>query len=156
MENLAVKSELAQLAQQFFEYRDGELIRLKTGTRAGTLRSDGYRHIRLNGKRYFEHRLIYLMFNPDWDITDTSQQIDHINQIKDDNRIENLRVVTNQENQFNTNARGYGWDKQTQKWMSYIDVNGKHKTLGRFDYKTDARLAHVTAKKDLHIIEDRK
>ena len=152
-----MKSKIAQLAQEFFEYRDGELIRLKAGTRAGTLRSDGYRHIRLDGKRYFEHRLIYLMHNPDWDITDTSQKIDHINGIKDDNRIENLRLVTVQENAFNRrDTKGYCWDMQTKKWKAYIKVNGKDINLGRFAYTTDARLAHVTAKKKYHIIEERK
>ena len=155
-------SELLNLAREFFENRDGELIRLKSsggqkaGTRAGTLDQIGYRYIQLKGKRYLEHRLIYFMNNPDWDISDTSQQIDHINQIKDDNRIENLRIVSNQENAFNRNAKGYRWHKRDKKWHAYIMINGKLKHLGYFDYATDARLVHVTAKAKYHIFEDRK
>ena len=155
-------NELAQLARDILEYRDGGLFwikagkRRKVGDRAGCLLSDGYRRIRLEGKPYKEHRLIYLIHNSVWDITDLSQEIDHINRIKDDNRIENLRVVTRQENNFNTNVKGYCWDKEKQKWKARIRINGKYKHLGYFDYKTDARLAYVTAKKKLHIIEERK
>ena len=155
-------NELAQLARDNFEYRDGELIRLKSaggqkaGTRAGTLNQTGYRHIMLNKKQYKEHRLIYLMHNPEWDITDTSQKIDHINMIKDDNRIENLRVVTQQENQFNTNAKGYSRNKKAQKYEAQIMINGKKIHLGYHDYETDAKLAYVTAEKIHHIIEGQK
>ena len=155
-------SEIAQLARDFFDYRDGKLFWLKStaqsvkvGTRAGCLESKGYRIIQLKGKQYKEHRLIYLLFNPDWDISDNSQEIDHIDRNKEDNRIENLRLVTRQENQFNRNARGYSWCKQNKKWRALIYINGKKKHLGYFDYKTDARLAYVTAKKKYHIIEER-
>ena len=48
--------------------------------------------------RYKEHRLVYLLNNPDMD---QSLDIDHINHITHDNRIENLRLVTSQENAFN-------------------------------------------------------
>ena len=155
-------SELAQLARDFFDYKDGQLIRkkfassnAKAGARAGSLRRDGYRDVQLEGKKYLEHRLIYQMHNPDWDITDTSQKIDHINMMKDDNCIENLRLVTHQENTFNTDARGYYWDKINKKWHAQIKVNGKLIHLGRFTYATDARLAYLEAKKKYHIIEER-
>ena len=158
-------SEILNLAQDILEYRDGKLFwaklssplsRKKVGDRAGWLDPSGYRYISLKGKRYIEHRVIYLLHNPDWDINDGTQQIDHINRVRDDNRIENLRLVTNQENAFNRNARGYTWYKPYQKWHSQIEINGTKKHLGFFDYKTDARLAYLEAKKEHHIIEDRK
>ena len=154
--------ELAQLASDNFDYRDGTLIRLKStggqkaGDRAGTLHRDGYRRIMIKRKSYLEHRIIYLMHNPNWDITKLSQQIDHINRDRDDNRIENLRLVTHQENQFNQNARGYSYCKRVKKYRAYITIDGKDINLGNFDYATDARLARVTAEKIHHIIEDRK
>ena len=152
-------TNLASLARDNFDYKDGELYWLKSparsvkaGTRAGTVNNRGYRRIRIKGKMYQEHRLIYAYHNPDWD---ESGEIDHINRIRDDNRIENLRVVTSQENKFNANARGYCWYKASQKWWAQIKVDGKMINLGHFVYKTDARLARVTAEKKYHIIEDR-
>ncbi len=76
--------------------------------------------------------------------------IDHINTIKDDNRIENLRSVTNQENAYNTKAKGYYWRKDINKYMSYIMVNYKQINLGHFDKEEDARQAYLEAKEKYH------
>ena len=153
-------TNLASLARDNFDYKDGGLYWLKSpagnvkaGDRAGAVNNRGYRLIGINDKLYLEHRLIYAYHNPNWD---EENQIDHINGDRQDNRIDNLRVVTNQENQFNRpTAKGYYWDKHRKKWKAYIYVDGKMIHLGYFDYKTDARLAYVTAKKKYHIIEDR-
>ena len=157
------KIRLFDLVSDNFDYRNGRLYwnqdrrggrggrGIKAGDRAGNV-ANGYRQIGINGKNYFEHRLIYALHNPNWDETG---EIDHINRLTDDNRIENLRVVTGQENQFNRNARGYCWHKQKQKWMAYIMVDGKLIYLGNFDYKTDARLARVTEEKKYHVIQKR-
>ena len=153
-------NEIAQLARENFDYRDGGLFwkkaaqGRKVGARAGCLHPNGYRYIAPEGQKHPEHRLVYSMFNPDWDITDLSQHIDHINRITDDNRIENLRLVTHQENHFNTGAKGYYWNKQMKKYHAQIRIDGKLKHLGLFEYKTDARLAYLEAKKKYHIIEE--
>jgi hypothetical protein len=78
--------------------------------------------------------------------------IDHINGFKDDNRIDNLRSITQQQNTFNTKAKGYSWDKNRNKWHSKIMVNGEHKTLGRYDNEEEARQSYLEAKKTYHII----
>ena len=105
-------------------------------------------------RMFLQHRLCHLARNPGWDIFDTSPNnfIDHINHDTTDNSIENLRVVTCQQNQFNTNARGYSWVKQTNKWRSYINVNGKRNHLGYFDKEEDAHAAYLEAKARLHVI----
>ena len=156
-------SKLLQLASENLEYREGHLFwrkaigrRVKSGDRAGTLNPNGYRTIGMNGKLYLEHRLIFLMFNPTWDIFDYSFEIDHINNVKDDNRINNLRLVTSQENQFNkTKEKGYTWIKERQKFRARIKLNGKNKHLGYFDNEDEAKNAYLNAKKELHIIKDR-
>ena len=124
---------------------------------------NGYKRIYIGLKKYQLHRVNYYAHNQDWNIHDSSKsnQIDH-KKDKDDlpknqyNNIENLRVVTSQENHFNTKAKGYYWHKQRQKWQAQIQVNGKHKYLGCFDLEEDARQAYLTAKEKLHIIPNRK
>lgn len=74
---------------------------------------------------------------------------DHINRNKLDNRRCNLRTVTRSQNQFNrgnpiNNTSGYkgvGWDKEHQKWVSRIKVNGKKIFLGRYNSLQGAWLA---------------
>jgi hypothetical protein len=78
--------------------------------------------------------------------------LDHINQNRQDNRISNLRMVTNQQNSFNTNAKGYYWHKKNKKWRSKIHVNGKRIYLGYFNTEIEARQSYLEAKKIHHII----
>ena len=118
-------------------------------------KSDCYRIIHIKPKTYKLHRVNYYAHNQCWNIHDTSKDnfIDHENNIKINNHIENLRVVTNQENQFNRKAKGYYWYKQRQKWMARIKLNGKQKFLGLFVLEEDARTAYLEAKKIYHIIK---
>jgi len=120
---------------------------------------DGYKYINITPKKYRLHRLNYLAHNQSWNIHDFSKknQIDHEDINKANNNIDNLRVVTQQENQFNRNCKGYYWCKQAQKWKAQIKgTNGKSKHLGYFDLKEDARQAYLAAKKIYHIIPNRK
>ena len=82
------------------------------------------------------------------------KQIDHIDGNRRNNNLENLRVVTNQENCFNrTKAKGYYWHKNSCKWMAYISLNHKMKHLGYFNTEEDARQAYLDAKKIYHVIK---
>ena len=100
-------------------------------------------------------RIVYKAHNPDWDITDTSSNnlIDHINNNSLDNRIENLRILTHQQNLYNTNAKGYCWNKRDNTWVATIKLNYKNIHLGCFTEEEDARNAYLEAKKTYHIIE---
>ena len=102
--------------------------------------------------RYKEHRLVYLLNNPDMD---QSLDIDHINHITHDNRIENLRLVTSQENAFNKKVWGVHFNQRQQMWRSAIRVRDKYIYLGRWDNVIDARAAYLRAKKIYHVIEER-
>jgi hypothetical protein len=119
----------------------------------------GYKYIALviNGKRkrIKLHRLNYYAHNQDWDLFDSSKnnQIDHIDRNPSNNHISNLRVVTNQQNNFNrSNVKGYYWYKPRNKWRSIIILNGKTKHLGLHDTEEDARKTYLEAKKIYHII----
>jgi hypothetical protein len=80
------------------------------------------------------------------------ERLDHINQNRQDNRILNLRIVTHQQNLFNTKSKGYSWNKPNQKWVGKIMVNGKHIHLGSFNTEEEARQSYLKAKEKLHII----
>lgn len=106
-------------------------------------------------KMFAKHRLSHLARNPGWDIFDSSPNncIDHINRTRDDNTIENLRLVTNQQNTFNrSNVKGYSWNKANNKWKATITLNDKNIHLGYFVKEEDAAAAYLEAKARLHII----
>lgn len=117
----------------------------------GTILNNGYLQSSIMCKGYLHHRIIGYAFK-DFDITNTFLYIDHINHIKHDNRVENLRVVSNQQNQFNRIAKGYSWDKKKQKWKATIVLNQKEIYLGMFIKEEDARNAYLKAKEQYHII----
>jgi hypothetical protein len=120
---------------------------------AGYLGKDGYIRIKINNKGYTAHRLVYIYHYGD---IPNDLQIDHINGIRDDNRIENLRLVTHQENQWNqTKAKGYYWHKRNKTYLARIVIDGKLKHIGSFDNEDDARNAYIMAKVDLHKIQNR-
>lgn len=120
----------------------------KTGYIRCTIAIDGV------DRKFYQHRLVYYAHNQDWDIFDSSMTniIDHINRKRDDNSIENLHVVTNQQNQFNTDAKGYYWDKKAGKWRAQIKLDGKRTYIGLFVNEEDAHNAYIKRKSELHII----
>ena len=113
---------------------------------------DGYINIQLylNDKKYnlSGHQFAWYYIN-----NECVKQIDHINGVRDDNRISNLRNVTHQQNQHNrTTAKGYTWNKKRNKWQGKIVLNSKNIYLGLFDKEEDARAAYLKAKEKYHII----
>lgn len=78
---------------------------------------------------------------------------DHKNRNPLDNRKENLRDATAQENARNRTRQsnntsgfvGVSWHKQSQRWTAYIKVNGENIYLGRFANKDDAIIARLNA-----------
>ena len=78
-------------------------------------------------------------------------QTDHIDRNGLNNQKENLRVVTNQQNAFNQNAKGYTFNKPMQKFQAKIKLNGKQIHLGYFETASEAREAYLEAKKIYHV-----
>ena len=140
-----------------FEYKDGDLFwkkslsnRAPVGNKAG-FRRKGYINISIRGKTYPAHSIIFCMFHGYF-----PKIIDHIDGTRDQNKIENLREASINENARNCkrpshNTSGYkgvSWDKNRKKWMAYITINNKFKSLGRFNTKEDAYKSYcVGAKK---------
>tara|TARA_B110000285_G_C14523148_1_gene337477 strand:+ start:18 stop:509 length:492 start_codon:yes stop_codon:yes gene_type:complete len=116
--------------------------------------STGYKCIKINKTLKSLHRVIYHAHNQEWNISDVSKNnlIDHIDGDKTNNNISNLRVVTSQQNSFNTRAKGISWNKCAKKWMAQIYLNRKKIHLGYFETEEEARNAYLEAKKIYHIM----
>jgi len=141
-----------------FEYREGILYnrynrspRAREGKSVGSLTKAGYIETKLLKVRYYIHRLIWIYHNGE---IPEGLVIDHINRVKSDNRIENLRLVTEQENSFNKNVRGTSWDASRGLWVSNIGLGGCSKFLGRFNTEEEAHQAYISAKKIYHVVDD--
>jgi hypothetical protein len=119
---------------------------------------DGYNicNITINGRVTMlrEHRLVWKLAYPNWDIFDSSQDnfIDHKNRNRRDNRLENLHVVNHQQNNWNRDAKGCYFDKRRGNWQAYIKINGVQKHLGRFSTEEEAHASYLEAKKKYHPI----
>ena len=138
-----------------FTWRVRPANNMRAGDAAGCLsKRDGYRSIRLLGRYYLEHRLAWLYVNGEW----PAEEIDHLNRVRSDNRIANLRLATKAENKQNTSLRrdsasghkGISWHKRDQKWVAEIKLHGKKHYLGGFNNINDAIAARKSEESRLH------
>lgn len=126
---------------------------VKAGSPAGGIDVSGYVQLRLLGRIYKGHRLAWFYVYRQWPNGD----IDHINGVRNDNRIANLRVVTNAINCQNKrsplpgNKTGFlGVHVARGKYRAAIMLNNKQHHLGRFDTPEAAHKAYVEAKRKIH------
>jgi len=148
--------------QEIFDYRgDGNLIwKIKrSGTKkwktAGAMHRNGYRVITYKGKQYPAHRLIWLYHNGY--MPESGLEIDHVNRHRDDNRIENLRVVSRQCNQRNagnwctntTGVKGIVKGGHMGKYRVCIRVNNTLYNLGDCSDLDEAVLTRLAAEQCL-------
>lgn len=129
-----------------FDYDGLLLIRKSNGEVAGSIRKDGYVEVSINDKSHLSHRIIWEMHNGK---IPEGMQIDHINHIKWDNRIENLRMVDAHANGKNQSLcrlnksgfNGVSWSKKAGKWRARVKHKGKEYHLGLFVDKLEAHKA---------------
>lgn len=122
------------------------------GKVAGCQKASGYRHISIDGKFYQAHRLVWLLMRGE----SPDGHIDHVTGDKSDNRIENLRVVSDAVNARNrprqrNNSSGHNGvsPRGAGRWYAYIRINRKMRSLGIYADKASAVAARMAAEREL-------
>ncbi len=140
---------------KLFDYVEGRLRWKVTkssmatmGTYAGSVNARGHVNVCVDNKMYAAHQIVFLMFHGY-----IPKEIDHINRDKTDNRIENLRSCSSNQNKGNigllrsnrSGYRGVSFNTRRQKWHAQIKINGKQTYIGGFDCVIDAAKAYNKA-----------
>jgi len=140
------------LLHELFYYKEGtfynRFTRSPTAVKdapCAALSKKGYRRIGINGKYYQASRLIWIYHNGEFP---ASLQIDHINRNRADDRIENLRLVTQTQNEWNKPHKGCSFEKG--KWRARIKDHGKQVHLGLFNTEQEAQAAYKAYATKLH------
>jgi hypothetical protein len=120
------------------------------GQVVGTL-TDGYLQIQIDLVFYKVHRIAWLLAYGRWPVG----FIDHINRNRSDNRLENLREATPQQNARNrspgplnpSGVPGVFWDKRRRRWVACIGLHGRSRHLGAFKILDDAIAVRIDAER---------
>lgn len=123
------------------------------GSVAGYTRTGGYRGVGIDGHTHLAHRLAWLYVHGVW----PTDQIDHRNGVRSDNRLANLREATrslngqNQRNpQVGSESGFLGVSRSRKKWRAHIMVDSIPYCLGSFATPEEAHAAYVQAKREHH------
>lgn len=151
---------MIEVFKERFNYINGILVwsdskkNKNKGKEAGRVKPSGYksyRQVKICGKHFYTHRVIWIMHYGE---IPEGLEVDHINGDGLDNNIKNLRIVdrlTNNRNKRRTirgsssGITGVTWDKHAKMWKAHIQVLGKHINLGLFEDKFCAASARKYA-----------
>lgn len=138
-----------------FTWNFSPRIGIKAGRVAGSFQSDGYRLIKLHGKRHAAHRIALLLTEGVW----PPNLVDHIDGDKANNRLSNLRHATGSENLQNQRRAhrnstsgflGVSIQRRDGKWLATIKAGAKRLRLGTFSTPEEASDCYQEAKRRLH------
>lgn len=116
--------------------------------------TSGYLQGSLLGRNCRAHRAAWAIYHGEW----PTEHIDHVNGVRADNRICNLRQATRSQNLCNRGApshntsgfKGVYWSAREKKWHVQICFGGKRKSMGYFKDKADAVSAYAQAARQYH------
>ena len=129
--------------------------RVRAGDRAGFPYGVGYRGIRVFGEQFYEHRIIWMLVHGKWPEYD----LDHINRVRTDNRLRNLRETTRSENKQNQDDAPYptnktsgykGAYKNGRRWQARVGLNNRTICLGTYDTPEEAHAVYINYKRTIH------
>ena len=149
-----------EFLSKLLENKDGFLYRKKDKRRAingdtvGCLHHSGYIVTKINKKQYGVHRVIFFIVNGF-----LPEEVDHIDGDRSNNKIENLRECTRQQNCRNrkiskrntSGVKGVVWNSSVKKWQAQLTFNGKLNYLGIFNKIKDAKEAVDISRKRNHL-----
>jgi len=130
----------------------GILTSRGSGADIGRIQARGYVHVTVFGRSYLAHRIAWIFVNGVW----PTNEIDHINGDRADNRLTNLREATTSENAQNRKTRadntsGFtGVRPHQSAWRADIKINGKYKFVGSYSTPELAYAAYLVAKIKVH------
>ena len=123
--------------------------RSKELSKVGWVNDSGYLITTVRGKKYRVHHIVWILH---FGLIPDGYEIDHINRIRGDNRIENLRLATRHEQNLNLSRRasksettGVVFNEKDARWQAQIGFKGKHIYLGQFKEKGAAVAARKAA-----------
>jgi hypothetical protein len=137
-----------------FTWRNPTSKKYVLGDPVFSISRGGYLRVGLDKRRYLLHRLAWLYVHGVFPVV----EIDHINQARTDNRLENLRLATRMQNAQNvlmrsnnkSGVKGVSWDVDRQRWRAQINIDGKRRYLGLFDSVEGAGAAYNAAASKHH------
>jgi hypothetical protein len=128
------------------------------GMVAGAINGPGYYHVEIGRKKIRAHQIVWFLHKGEW----ASKDIDHINRIKTDNRIENLREATRSQNILNqvkpngktvSGLRGVTYRPRNGRWEARISIDGKCIQIGTYKTAEEAEAAYKKVKYELEFFE---
>ena len=118
--------------------------RATAGSAAGTINSEGYVVVRIRGRDYRAHQLAFFLMKGRW----PTAQVDHVNGVRSDNRMVNLREATHEQNAANSAKRRdsrapfKGIRAQRGKWVARIKDGGREYHIGTYETAEEASAAY--------------
>lgn len=143
-------------ATGIFLWKKSPCNSVKVGAIAGNEHGTGYLQINIDGTKYYAHRLAWFYVHNEWPESD----VDHVNGVRHDNRIANLRSVTkaaNVQNMRSATSRnksgflGVSHISASQKYRAQIYVDGRHFYLGEYESPEVAHAVYRKVKRQLHV-----
>jgi len=123
------------------------------GKEVGTIATTGYRTLGINGKTYKTHRIVFLMHKGYLPAI-----LDHIDRDRLNNRLENLRPASYNQNQHNrklnnnnkTGFKGVSYNVKAKAFMANINHQGRRIGLGGYNTPEEADAVVRAAREELH------
>lgn len=125
-------------------------VKAKRGAQVGAVNGAGYLETRVDQYRTYAHRIAWALHYGSW----PKQNIDHINGRRTDNRIANLRDVSQSGNMHNVNHAersnasplGTGVSRKRDRFQAILQIDGRRRSVGVFDTPEEAHAAYLAAR----------